>query len=73
MRGGSWNNNNPDNLRVAYRNNNRPANANDNIGFRVGFFPSTLKNQSSLHFCERKRVSESPAPSSWSSDRRWHD
>ncbi|TLU87725.1 MAG: hypothetical protein FDX21_02570 [Chlorobium sp.] len=34
MRGGSWNNN-PDNLRCSARNNNNPANRNNNIGFRV--------------------------------------
>jgi hypothetical protein len=34
LRGGAFNNN-PRNLRSAYRNNNHPANRNDNIGFRV--------------------------------------
>jgi hypothetical protein len=34
LRGGSWNNN-ARNARAAYRNNNQPDNANDNIGFRV--------------------------------------
>ncbi|MGH7831965.1 MAG: SUMF1/EgtB/PvdO family nonheme iron enzyme [Candidatus Binatia bacterium] len=34
LRGGSWNNNNPDNLRAAYRNNNQPENRNNNIGLR---------------------------------------
>jgi len=33
MRGGSWNNN-PQNVRVANRNNNEPTNRNNNIGFR---------------------------------------
>ncbi|MEA3439050.1 MAG: SUMF1/EgtB/PvdO family nonheme iron enzyme [Chloroflexota bacterium] len=33
LRGGSWNNN-PDNLRVANRNNNDPTDTNNNIGFR---------------------------------------
>jgi hypothetical protein len=33
VRGGSWNNNER-NARAANRNNNDPANANDNIGFR---------------------------------------
>ncbi|WP_143090908.1 hypothetical protein [Thermoflexibacter ruber] len=33
-RGGSWNNN-PQNLRVANRNNNNPTNRNNNIGFRL--------------------------------------
>ncbi|MBI2066855.1 MAG: SUMF1/EgtB/PvdO family nonheme iron enzyme [Deltaproteobacteria bacterium] len=35
MRGGSWNNQDPENLRAAYRNNNHPDNRNDNVGFRV--------------------------------------
>ncbi|MEI6412574.1 MAG: SUMF1/EgtB/PvdO family nonheme iron enzyme [Bacteroidota bacterium] len=34
IRGGSWNNN-PQNCRVAYRNNNTPGNRNNNIGFRL--------------------------------------
>ena len=34
LRGGSWNNDNPTNLRSAYRNNNTPDNRNNNIGFR---------------------------------------
>lgn len=34
LRGGSWNNNQR-NARVSVRNNNRPDNANNNIGFRV--------------------------------------
>ncbi len=34
IRGGSWNNN-PQNLRSAYRNNDRPENRNDNVGFRL--------------------------------------
>ena len=34
LRGGSWNNN-EDNARAVHRNNNHPANRNNNIGFRV--------------------------------------
>ncbi|MCW5854308.1 MAG: SUMF1/EgtB/PvdO family nonheme iron enzyme [Anaerolineae bacterium] len=34
LRGGSWNNNNENNLRAAYRNRNNPANENNNNGFR---------------------------------------
>lgn len=40
VRGGSWNNDNTDNFRCAYRNNNRPDNRNDNNGFRCA---STLR------------------------------
>ena len=35
LRGGSWGNNNPDNLRAANRNNDHPGNRNNNYGFRV--------------------------------------
>ncbi|NDD65557.1 MAG: hypothetical protein EBZ36_16515 [Acidobacteria bacterium] len=43
VRGGSWNNN-QDNARAAYRNNNHPANRNNNNGFRVvcGLRPTPL-------------------------------
>ena len=34
LRGGSWNNN-PQNCRVANRNNNTPGNRNNNVGFRL--------------------------------------
>ncbi|MBN1610949.1 MAG: SUMF1/EgtB/PvdO family nonheme iron enzyme [Polyangiaceae bacterium] len=33
-RGGSWNNNDPSNVRAANRNRNDPANRNNNLGFR---------------------------------------
>jgi len=33
LRGGAWNNNH-ENAACAYRNNNNPANRNNNIGFR---------------------------------------
>ena len=36
LRGGSWNNDNPDNLRASYRNRNDPTNRNNNIGLRCG-------------------------------------
>ncbi|HCU25656.1 MAG TPA: hypothetical protein DF383_11630 [Deltaproteobacteria bacterium] len=39
LRGGSWNNNNPDNLRAAYRNNKHPDDRNNNIGGRVVLAP----------------------------------
>ncbi len=35
LRGGSWGNDDPENLRCATRNDNDPRNSNDNIGFRV--------------------------------------
>ena len=35
LRGGSWIKNDPENLRAANRNNNHPANRNNNVGFRV--------------------------------------
>jgi hypothetical protein len=35
LRGGSWNNDHPDNLLSSNRNNNTPDNRNDNNGFRV--------------------------------------
>ena len=35
VRGGSWNNDNPENLRVAHRNNNNPGNRNNNVGLRL--------------------------------------
>jgi retron-type reverse transcriptase len=34
VRGGSWNNNNPNNLRASNRNRNEPDNRNNNVGFR---------------------------------------
>jgi hypothetical protein len=43
LRGGSFNNNNPDNLRCANRNNNSPDNRNNNNGFRISSTtPETL-------------------------------
>ena len=35
LRGGSWNNDNPENFRCANRNNNNPDNRNYNYGFRL--------------------------------------
>ena len=35
LRGGSWNNDDQDNLLSSNRNNNTPTNRNDNNGFRV--------------------------------------
>ena len=35
LRGGSWNNNNRDNMLSSNRNNNDPDNRNENIGFRA--------------------------------------
>lgn len=39
LRGGSWNNT-PQNVRASYRNNNEPANRNNNNGFRLASMPS---------------------------------
>ncbi|MDR1172921.1 MAG: SUMF1/EgtB/PvdO family nonheme iron enzyme [Bacteroidales bacterium] len=43
LRGGSWNSNwninNAQNCRSAYRNNDNPDNRNNNVGFRVVFYP----------------------------------
>jgi len=36
VRGGSWNNDNPKNLRASNRNRNNPTNRNNNNGFRCG-------------------------------------
>ena len=36
VRGGSWNNDNPDNLRASNRNRNDPTNRNNNLGLRCG-------------------------------------
>lgn len=36
LRGGSWNNDNPDNLEASNRNRNDPTNRNNNNGFRCG-------------------------------------
>lgn len=40
LRGGSWNNNNPDNFRGARRNRNNPDNRNNNRGFRAASTPT---------------------------------
>jgi hypothetical protein len=40
IRGGSFNNNDTNNLRAVYRNNNTPTNRNNNIGFRCRSTPS---------------------------------
>ena len=45
MRGGSWNND-AGNLRCANRNNDRPSNRNNNLGFRLcqhNFFPEVKR------------------------------
>lgn len=43
-RGGSWNNN-ANNCRSAYRNNNNPSNANNNLGFRPSIIRHTVMIQ----------------------------
>jgi hypothetical protein len=54
LRGGSWNNDNPENFRAANRNNNHPDNRNDNNGFRcagvgVGGFSPKAGNIGEMH------------------------
>ncbi|MCC6414123.1 MAG: SUMF1/EgtB/PvdO family nonheme iron enzyme [Saprospiraceae bacterium] len=73
-RGGSWNNN-PQNCRVANRNNNSPDNRNNNIGFRLANAVTRpmmfVYGQTS---CARNRPARSPAPDtpglSWRTARR---
>jgi len=62
-RGGSWNNN-PRNCRSAYRNNNPPDNANNNIGFRVACAASSaLLSQSwQVGICRECAEESRPAP-----------
>jgi hypothetical protein len=56
MRGGSWYNNNADKLLAAYRNNNKPENQNNNIGFRVA--EHLIKPESaSLRICGARKLS----------------
>jgi hypothetical protein len=54
LRGGSWNNNNSDNLRGANRNNNHPENRNNNIGFRVAEYLRLPESASSRRCGARK-------------------
>ena len=53
LRGGSWNNDNPDNFRCANRNDNDPDNRNHNNGFRVS---STIPCQSPDLYGGQERV-----------------
>ena len=54
MRGGSWNNNNPDNLQAANRNNNHPENQNNNIGGRFAEYLIMPESVSSRRCGARK-------------------
>jgi len=47
VRGGSFNNNNPENLRSTNRNNNAPGNRNNNNGFR--FSSTVLQTEETLN------------------------
>jgi len=47
LRGGSWNNNDPDNLLAAYRNNNTPDNRDNNVGFRCVLVDASVRKVSS--------------------------
>jgi hypothetical protein len=42
-RGGSWNNDNPSNVRSANRNRNNPTNQNENLGFRCARLASPAR------------------------------
>ena len=53
LRGGSWNNDNPDNFRCANRNNNHPDNRNHNNGFRLA---RTVECQSPVLYGVQERV-----------------
>ena len=56
MRGGSWYNNNADKLLAAYRNNNKPDNQNNNIGFRLA--EHLMKPESAhLRVCGERKLS----------------
>jgi hypothetical protein len=62
LRGGSWNNNDRDNLLSSYRNNNDPGNRNNNNGFRCVLVVSGSKVLS-LVTIRRMAVSGEPAAS----------
>ena len=49
LRGGSFANNNDNNVRCAYRNNNSPNNRNNNWGFRVVEGDGTLLHSTTQH------------------------
>ncbi len=75
LRGGSWNNNNENNLRAANRNNDKPDNRNKNVGFRcaASVLPEHSLEWSNelqariLDFTKSKSVPEgSPDQSPWS-------
>ena len=70
VRGGSWNNTNPDNFRASYRNNNTPTNRNNNLGFRCVRrspgppIPMTIGiRRNSVHHGARKCAKGSPCAS----------
>jgi hypothetical protein len=63
LRGGSWNNNNPDNLRSANRNRNQPTNSNNNVGlpsFQHASSPEPAGSRS-CRVCTGRRVGRAPA------------
>jgi hypothetical protein len=55
LRGGSWNNNNSNNLRAANRNHNAPDNRNNNAGFRCAS-TSTAGSPDWVVGCDTARV-----------------
>ena len=60
LRGGAWNNN-ADNARSAYRNDNTPDNASNDIGFRCVVVPHSLSGPECRTSTEGRRVQEGRA------------
>jgi hypothetical protein len=60
LRGGSWINNDPANLRAANRNHNDPGNRNDNIGFRVVVVGGAFRKAATLQDSARCRMGNAP-------------
>jgi len=62
LRGASWNNDNPQNARAAYRNhNNNPRNRNDNNGARLARGPIRPVGGSRPHLLPSRWVGQSSA------------
>ena len=65
LRGGSWNNDNADNFRCAYRNNNNSSNRNDNYGFRC----ASTGDAGARPFKDSRGVRPAVQAGSWSRSR----